>query len=184
MKSLHLHAGLLCVLVHAAAAMSRQQALKELDLRAGYDGGDLKRAYRARAIATHPDKGGSPEAFLRALRRAEEMLGKVLDDLFAAEDPLTELVERLIGPVGMNPAKWLLKRALKGLAAAAKPLLQRAMENAEGATITVNGKPMSGKEASQAFAEWREALRGSAGTGRSEAQAAASEGKRRPKREL
>ena len=44
--------------------MSRQQALKELDLRAGYDGGDLKRAYRARAIATHPDKGGSPEAFL------------------------------------------------------------------------------------------------------------------------
>lgn len=121
---------------------------------------------------------------LQALRRAEEMLGKVLDDLFAAEDPLTELVERLIGPVGMNPAKWLLKRALKGLAAAAKPLLQRAMENAEGATITVNGKPMSGKEASQAFAEWREALRGGAGTGRSEAQAAASEGKRRPKREL
>lgn len=59
--------------VDAAASMTRLEALKELQLPTSFDEKQLKAAYRARSLATHPDKGGSAAAFLR-VSEAYELL--------------------------------------------------------------------------------------------------------------
>ena len=93
------------------------------------------------------------------MRRAEEMLSTVLDELLQSEDLLGGVIDQLLGPVGWRtPAKWALKQSLKTLASLVSPLIKSAMES-EGTTVTVNGRAMSGREASKAFGEWRQALK-------------------------
>ena len=177
--------GLLVLLVCAGdALMSRSDALRELRLKGSFGSKQLKTAYRQRSLETHPDKGGSADAFLRvseayetlagsdggsrpsprrqstrdmnpedqqeAMRRAEEMLDKVMDELGdILSDPakMDEWVDHFLGPSGKNPLKWLLKRTVKAGAHAVVGLLE-----SDSATITVNGKVMSGGE----FKAWRE----------------------------
>ena len=56
-----------------AATISRAAAMKELSLRPGFSEKELKGAYRKRSVETHPDKGGTTEAFLR-VSEAYELL--------------------------------------------------------------------------------------------------------------
>ena len=56
---------LACLLSCTAALMSRSEAIKELRLPKKFDEKTLKAAYRQRSMETHPDKGGTKEAFLR-----------------------------------------------------------------------------------------------------------------------
>ena len=52
--------------------MSRQEALRELGLSDGSpDAAAIKAAYRKRSLATHPDKGGSSEEFVRVAQAYE-----------------------------------------------------------------------------------------------------------------
>eukprot|EP00316_Scyphosphaera_apsteinii_P013022 CAMPEP_0119338910 /NCGR_PEP_ID=MMETSP1333-20130426/97186_1 /TAXON_ID=418940 /ORGANISM="Scyphosphaera apsteinii, Strain RCC1455" /LENGTH=214 /DNA_ID=CAMNT_0007350333 /DNA_START=86 /DNA_END=730 /DNA_ORIENTATION=- len=188
--------------------MTWQEALKELGLSGSFDERSLKTAYRERSMVTHPDKGGSTEAFLRvseafevlsgtkragstsgnsrqqfstkfsddmsqedrvrmqaqveaamaeAMYKAEMMLNTVLDELFEGEDILVAMVDKFFGPT-RNPAKWILKRSLKSLASMIQPVITQAM-NSDSTMVTINGKVMSGKEASRAFEQWRGKLK-------------------------
>jgi curved DNA-binding protein CbpA len=67
---------LACVTTTAAAVrrnLSRAEALAELRLPARFDEAALKRALRKRALETHPDKGGSSDAFLRVSQAYETL---------------------------------------------------------------------------------------------------------------
>lgn len=54
---------------------SRREAYRVLDLDPGADEGQIKRAYRAKVKATHPDRGGDEEAFKRVNDAYERLTG-------------------------------------------------------------------------------------------------------------
>lgn len=199
---------ILLLVASCFAAMSRRAAMKELRLSGTFDQKKLKSAYRTRSMATHPDKGGSTEAFLRvseayevlssgggtggsfsftdtqrkfkeedmsdeervrlqaqmeaamaeAMRRAEDMLVSVLEAMEGSEDVVASAIDAMLGSSSWSPGKWMLKSVLKSVGSMVKPLIEQAMES-ESTTVTINGRTMSGKEASRAFREWRHTLK-------------------------
>ncbi len=63
----------LCFGCTTAAYMSPREAREELRLSSQFDEKELKAAYRARSLETHPDKGGTAEAFLRVSQAYETL---------------------------------------------------------------------------------------------------------------
>lgn len=58
---------------NAPAGMSRARAREILEVGADASEADLRRAYRERVKAVHPDRGGNPDAFRRVQRAYERL---------------------------------------------------------------------------------------------------------------
>jgi curved DNA-binding protein CbpA len=177
---------LLLLVACAYAVMSRSEAQKILRLPARFDERALKTAYRARSMETHPDKGGTTEAFLKVseayetlssgssgsgdgmhgfsegmskdemLRRAEEMLDSVLDDF---EDLLKSLdAGAIVDELFGSAGKNPLKWLLKKAAKAGVRTLARMASGAMHSESTT--VTVNGQTISGAeFQRWREQRR-------------------------
>ena len=88
-------------------------------------GGRIKRAWKAAAISTHPDRGGTPEAFVRASEAAQFL--KQCGGMPAERAPRKPSSPRpqmqILGPVRprprvrspMDPGYWSRQRAMESL---------------------------------------------------------------------
>lgn len=77
-----------------------------LGLEDGYTAVDLVKAFRRKAVETHPDHGGDTDDFL-LVKRAKELLGRVLEGEFLRsddEEPEEEVVEEPPAEAEVEPA--------------------------------------------------------------------------------
>lgn len=97
----------------------RPEFMATLGLLPPYTLSDVKSAYRTKAMATHPDRGGAPEDFIKiheAYKRAQDYVQFIGDrrkwiadqvECHLRQQELTAEVERLGGRTNIEEAIWL-----------------------------------------------------------------------------